>query len=111
MRGVRGREAKLKAEYAGLYPGLTPGVWLPVEKLLHQITKLIHKDRSKSGVITGQRLLHEEHFEYRGTSARPEGLPEGSTRLSDAGVEPSHSPNPTEASPDNGPAKEERRHE
>jgi hypothetical protein len=59
-----------------------------VEKLLRHVTDLIHQDRSRSGVITGQRLLHENHFEYRGTSARPEGLPTGSTRLSDAGADP-----------------------
>jgi hypothetical protein len=85
----RGREARLRTEYAGLYPGLKPGVWTPVEKLLHQVTELIHKDRSRSGIITGQRLLHDEHFEYRGTSARPKGLPEGYTRLSDSSAEPS----------------------
>ena len=85
----RGREARLRAEYAGLYPGLKAGVWTPVEKLLRQVTDLIHKDRSRSGVITGRRLLHDDHFEYRGTSARPKGLPEGDTRLSDSSGEPS----------------------
>jgi hypothetical protein len=84
----RGREARLRTEYAGLYPGLKPGVWMPVEKLLRHVTDLIHKDRSKSGVITGRRLLHDDHFEYRGTSVRPEGLPEGHTRLSDSSTEP-----------------------
>jgi len=88
MGAGRGREARLKAEHAGLYPGLKPGIWTPVEKLLRHVTELIHQDRSRSGVITGRRLLHEDHFEYRGTSARPEGLPAGSTRLSDAGAEP-----------------------
>ncbi len=88
MSRARGREARLKKEHAELYPGLTPGVWLPVEKLLRHVTDLIHKDRSKSGVITGRRLLHEQHFEYRGSSSRPDGLPEGSTRLSDSGAEP-----------------------
>jgi hypothetical protein len=86
---TRGREARLKKEHAGLYPGLSPGVWMPVEKVLRHVTDLIHKDRSRSGVITGGRLLHEEHFEYRGSSARPAGLPEGSTRMSDSGAEPS----------------------
>jgi hypothetical protein len=62
---------------------------MPVEKVLRHVTDLIHKDRSKSGVITGRRLLHEEHFDYRGSSARPAGLPTGSTRLSDSGAEPS----------------------
>lgn len=88
MSGARGREARLKKEHAKLYPGVSPGVWIPVEKLLQQVTDLIHKDRSKSGVITGRRLLHEEHFEYRGSSVRPAGLPEGFTRLSDSGAEP-----------------------
>ena len=89
MSTPRGREARLRKEYAGLYPGLKPGVWMPVEKLLRHVTDLIHKDRSKSGVITGRRFLHDDHFEYRGTTARPEGLPEGYTRLSDSGAEPS----------------------
>jgi hypothetical protein len=87
----RGRQARLRKEYAGLYPGLKPGVWMPVEKLLSLVTELIHKDRSKSGVITGPRLLHDEHFEYRGVSARPEGLPAGHSRLSDASAEPEES--------------------
>jgi hypothetical protein len=89
MGTPRGREAKLRAEYAGLYPGLKPGVWTPVEKLLRQVTDMIHKDRTKSGVVTGRRLLHDDHFEYRGVSARPKGLPEGDTRLSDLSAEPS----------------------
>jgi hypothetical protein len=84
----RGREARLRTEYAGLYPGLKAGVWMPVERLLRHVTDVIHKDRSKSGVITGRRLLHDDHFEYRGISTRPEGLPEGSTRISDSGAEP-----------------------
>ncbi len=89
MSTPRGREARLRTEYAALYPGLEPGIWMSVERLLHHVTDLIHKDRSKSGVITGRRLLHDDHFDYRGISARPEGLPEGSTRLSDSGAEPS----------------------
>lgn len=92
MSTARGREARLREEYARLYPGIDPGVWLPVERLLKHVTDLIHKDRSKSGVITGRRLLHEEHFEYRGASARPAGLPQGSTRLSDAGADPRTEP-------------------
>ncbi len=80
----RGRQAKLRTEYAALYPGLKPGVWTPVEKLLSVVTDMIHKDRSRSGVITGPRLLHDDHFEYRGSSARPKGLPDGYTRLSDS---------------------------
>jgi hypothetical protein len=90
MTEPRGREARLRSQYKKLYPGLKPGVWMPVETLLRHITDLIHQDRSKAGVITGTRLLHQEHFEFRGSSARPDGLPEGSTRMSDSGAEPSH---------------------
>jgi hypothetical protein len=90
--GKRGREARLRPEFARLYPGLEPGTWLPVEKLLRHVTNLIHQDRSRSGIITGERLLHDEHFEYRGASPRPDGLPSRSTRLSDSGIEPSRQP-------------------
>jgi hypothetical protein len=89
MTQKRGREARLRTEHTQLYPGIEPGVWMPVESLLRHITDLIHQDPFKARVITGTRLLHQEHFEYRGSSARPEGLPEGSTRLSDSGAEPS----------------------
>jgi hypothetical protein len=88
MTSPRGREARLKPQFAALYPGLEAGVWTPVERLLYLVTELIHQDRAKSGVITGDRLLREEHFDYRGQSVRPTGLPEGSTRLSDAGAAP-----------------------
>lgn len=89
MTSKRGREGRLKRQHAALYPGLEPGVWLPVETLIRHVTNLIHHDRSKSGVVTGPRFLHEDHFEYRGTSDRPEGLPQGHTRLSDSGKDPS----------------------
>lgn len=74
---------------------------MPVEKLLSLVTGLIHKDRSRSGVITGPRLLHDDHFEYRGSSARPKGLPEGYTRLSDSSAvsETSESSGPFNGSP------------
>ena len=88
MTSKRGREGRLKQEHAALYPGLTPNTWVPVETLIRHVTDLIHRDRSKAGVITGPRLLHDEHFEFRGRSARPDGLPQGATRLSDSGADP-----------------------
>jgi hypothetical protein len=88
MAAARGREGRLKPEHAQLYPGLNPGIWLPVETLIRHVTELIHQDPSRSTAITGPRLLHQDHFDYRGRSARPEGLPEGATRLSDSGVDP-----------------------
>lgn len=88
MSAARGREARLREQFGKLYPGIDPGVWMPVEEAIRHVTDLIHRDRSKSGIITGPRLLREEHFDFRGASARPAGLPHESTRLSDAGAEP-----------------------
>ena len=101
MSSKRGREGRLKPQHANLYPGLEPGVWLPVENLIRHVTQLIHQDPSRSRIITGPRLLHQEHFEYRGVSERPEGLPSSLSRLSDAGEEPSTFP-PIQADADQG---------
>src|SRR5215213_485241 len=94
MSAKRGREGRLKPQHAALYPGLQPGVWVSVETLIRHVTELIHQEPSRSRMITGTRLLHQEHFEYRGLSERPEGLPPSSSRLSDAGTEPSGRPLP-----------------
>jgi hypothetical protein len=88
----RGREARLRKQFASLYAGIQPGVWLPVESLLRQVTDIVHNDRSKSGVITGERLLLDEHFDFRGASPRPQGLPPASSRMSDAGADPRDTP-------------------
>jgi hypothetical protein len=78
-----------------------------VETLLQNVTELIHHDRSKSGIITGTRLLHQDHFEYRGSSARPEGLPAGATRMSDSGADPSRSHQRAEVPGTSRPSKED----
>lgn len=56
--------------------------------LINRIVTMLYGDRSQSGVITGERLLRDDHFEFRGASARPEGWPERLTRMSDASAEP-----------------------
>ena len=84
----RGREARLRGDFGYLYPGIQPGAWTPVEALINQVVTLLYGDRDKSGVITGSRLLREDHFEFRGSSPRPEGWPAGLTRMSDASAEP-----------------------
>jgi hypothetical protein len=84
----RGREARLRPAFDYLYPDIEPGTWQPVEVLIHRVVTMLYGDRSRSGVITGERLLREDHFEFRGTSPRPAGLPPELSRLSDAGTEP-----------------------
>jgi hypothetical protein len=88
MTAKRGREGRLKQEHARLYPGLKAGSWVPVETLIQHVTDLIQRDRSRAELITGPRLLHDDHFEFRGRSNRPDGLPPGLTRLSDSGADP-----------------------
>jgi hypothetical protein len=85
---ARGREARLRPEFDYLYPGIEPGDWQPVEVLINRIVTMLYGDRSRSGVITGDRLLREDHFEFRGASPRPDGLPADLSRLSDASAEP-----------------------
>jgi hypothetical protein len=86
---ARGREARLRPEFDYLYPDIEPGQWQPVEALINRVVTMLYGDRSQSGVITGDRLLRDDHFEFRGVSPRPTGLPSELSRMSDAGVEPS----------------------
>jgi hypothetical protein len=34
---VSAREARLKAEYADEYPGITPDLWIPTTELAHRL--------------------------------------------------------------------------
>lgn len=60
------REARLRPEYAGLYPGLEAGVWYAaatiVEYLVGQAAMLHAPDEPP------RRVLTAEHFEFRGGS-------------------------------------------
>jgi hypothetical protein len=84
----RGREARLRPAYDYLYPDIEPGVWQPVETLIHRVVTMLYGDKSRSGVITGDRLLRDDHFEFRGSSPRPAGLPARLSRMSDASADP-----------------------
>lgn len=85
---ARGREARLRTDFAHLYPGIETDRWFPVEALINRIVTMLYGDPNQSGVITGSRLLREDHFEFRGASPRPEGWPEGLSRMSDAAAAP-----------------------
>jgi hypothetical protein len=63
------REARLRPEYAGRYPGVQAGVWEPAAVLCDRVVA--------AGLLRGSplalrdRVLPPEHFEFRG------GGPEG----------------------------------
>ena len=57
------REARLRPEFADLYPAVEPGVWLPATTVGQQLL-LWHL--AKAITPQGERLMGEEHFEFRG---------------------------------------------
>ena len=61
------REARLRPEFAELYPALPAGVWLPASDVGRQLL-LWHlaTDRPPGE----ERLMSEEHFEFRGGERR-----------------------------------------
>ncbi len=58
------REARLREQYVGLYPGLTPGTWLPAREVAEHIVDLVRRERGRLGVHG--RVLADEHFDFRG---------------------------------------------
>jgi hypothetical protein len=59
-----GREARLREEFGGLYPGLTAGRWLPASEVAEHIVDLVRRERGSLG-LRG-RVMAEEHFDFRG---------------------------------------------
>lgn len=59
------REARLRPEFAHLYPGLTPGRWEPASRIAEAVLAnvLLHK---MGEAPVPDRLLDEAHFEFRG---------------------------------------------
>ncbi len=61
------REARLRPEYASLYPGVQPGVWMPASAIGQQLL-LWHL--TAPATPPGERLMGEGHFEFRGGQKR-----------------------------------------
>ena len=57
------REVRLKPEYAVLYPGLEPGVWVAAAMAAEHILARI---RTLHDPVLLGRVLDERHFEFRG---------------------------------------------
>ncbi len=66
------REARLKPEFADLYPSLTAGQWEPAARVAEAVlARLLLMEISDAPIQ--DRVLREEHFEFRGES--PDGAP------------------------------------
>jgi len=72
------REARLKPEFASLYPGLKPGIWMAASVIGQQLL-LWHL--TAPATPQGERLISEEHFEFRGGAEPSRG--DGRERAAD----------------------------
>jgi hypothetical protein len=61
------REARLRPEYASLYPGVQPDVWMPASAVGQQLL-LWHL--TAPAMPQAERLMAEGHFEFRGGQKR-----------------------------------------
>ncbi|HEU4699269.1 MAG TPA: hypothetical protein VFS40_08820 [Gemmatimonadales bacterium] len=62
------RQARLRADFARLYPTLAPDVWLPAAEVGAVV--LFRRLLTDGRVMLGSRLLEESHFEFRGGWSR-----------------------------------------
>ena len=74
------REARLRPQYASLYPALEAGTWQPASAIGRQLL-LWHLTAPTPP--QGERLMSEEHFEFRGGSRRDGGEVNARTRRAD----------------------------
>ena len=75
------REARLKLQFAALYPGIVAGEWIPAWLLAEQLLA----SAERHGVAPGERVCVTAHFEFRGGGSRPPELRGLRTRAVDAG--------------------------
>jgi len=81
------RQARLRPEYAPLYPDLTPGVWVPACTLRDFILERGLYQR-RTGLPSERRLLLESHFEFRGGPLSRHPSWTGPHERRDEGIEP-----------------------
>jgi hypothetical protein len=59
------REARLRPEFANVYPELTPGQWEPAARIAEVVLARFLLLQQTTGA-PGDRALDETHFEFRG---------------------------------------------
>ncbi len=63
------REARLKPEFAALYPGLQADVWVPAADAAAQVLVMMRR----ADATFEDRVMNERHFEFRGGLPGPRG--------------------------------------
>ncbi|MFL5448363.1 MAG: hypothetical protein ACJ8AX_07435 [Gemmatimonadales bacterium] len=61
----RTREARLRPEFAHLYPPLEPGRWEPAALLADRVVAWMLRQPDR-GYMAPERVLRSDHFEFRG---------------------------------------------
>ena len=59
------REARLKPEFAHLYPPLKAGQWESAALMANKLVAWV-VGKKKHGYTSSERVLRAEHFEFRG---------------------------------------------
>jgi len=64
------REARLRPEYASLYPELIPGQWEPASRIV-EVMLARYLLQKMADAPVADRALNEAHFEFRGGAEPP----------------------------------------
>jgi hypothetical protein len=70
MGHLPAREARLKPEFAHLYPPLKGGGWEPAGVMADCMVAWLLRQPNRSGYVSPHRILRPEHFEFRGGAGR-----------------------------------------
>jgi hypothetical protein len=82
MNQSPGRQARLRPQFAHLYPSITADRWDLATAMADRVAWLLR--RPNAGRVSTDRILPPEHFEFRGKSSRRD-TPQGpKTRQGDA---------------------------
>ena len=82
MNHSPGREARLRPEFANLYPSITADRWDLAAVMADRVVVWLLR-RPNAGWVATDRILPPEHFEFRGESPRPDTLSGPKTRQGD----------------------------
>lgn len=75
------REARLRPEFAHIYPELTPGRWESASRIAEVVLARFLLLQQMTEATSQERALNESHFEFRGGADAPD--PERKTRADD----------------------------
>jgi hypothetical protein len=63
------REARLRPEFADLYPGVEPDIWYAAATIAEHMVRRMQHDAEREP----PRVLDSQHFEFRGSDSLPPG--------------------------------------